>query len=321
GVCLRTGVARAIRYISPFGLPDSAMPPNPTMALGSGEATPRDMAAAFAVFANGGYRVEPYLIERIEDAQGTVVFQAPALVVCASCAPRWFGPNEPEPDPGPGLEDGMEAEDAAPLPVRTGPEIPAYLDAREMIAHAQAWQPGALEAPAFMSEAGRAPRIITAENAYLVYDMMRDVIRRGTGVRALALGRNDIAGKTGTSNDRRDAWFSGFNGQLVATAWVGFDQERSLGSREEGGRTALPMWLYFMADALQGVAETPLQRPPGIVTARISAESGMLATAGEPGSIFELFRESDLEALGAAEGMTAGRGQGSTPAGNENEIF
>ena len=211
--------------------------------------------------------------------------------------------------------------DATPVQTRTGPEIPAYLDAEEMIAHAGTWHPTAIEAPEFMSAARRAPRIITAENAYLVYDMMRDVIRRGTGVRARALGREDIAGKTGTSNDRRDAWFSGFNGQLVATAWVGFDQERSLGPREEGGRTALPMWLYFMADALHGVPETPLPRPPGIVTARISAETGMLASSGEPGSMFELFRESDLEILDAASSLATGRGQQAAPAGNENEIF
>lgn len=314
-VLLRTGVARAIKYISPFGLPDSVMPPNPTMALGSGEATPRDMAAGFAVFANGGHRIEPYLIERIEDANGAVIFSAPARVVCANCTPRWFGPNEPQPEALP------DNENPASPPVRTGPEIPAYLDAQEMIAHAQTWRPGALEAPGFMSAAAQAPRIITAENAYLLYDMMRDVIRRGTGVRARALGRDDIAGKTGTSNDRRDAWFSGFNGQLVATAWVGFDQERSLGSREEGGRTALPMWMYFMADALRGVPESPLTRPAGIVTARISAETGQLASAGEPGSIFELFRESDLETLEMASSAATGRGLLAAPAGNENEIF
>lgn len=309
-VLLSTGVARAIEYIRPFGLPDSAMPPNPTMALGSGEATPRDMAAGFAVFANGGYRVEPYLIERIEDSHGAVIFQAPARVVCANCTPRWFGPNEP-----PAEVDAVAVRD------RVGPEIPAYLDAEEMIAHAQTWQPAAMEAPEFMSGAGRAPRIITAENAYLLYDMMRDVIRRGTGVRAQALGRTDIAGKTGTSNDRRDAWFSGFNGQLVATAWVGFDQERSLGPREEGGRTALPMWMYFMADALHGVPETPVRRPPGIVTARISATTGLLVSSSDAGSMFELFRESDLETLESSSSVATGIGRPAVPAGNENEIF
>ena len=187
----------------------------------------------------------------------------------------------------------------AELPrARPGQEIPAYRDAAEMIAHAEAWRPGIDETPEFLAGDAQAPRIITAENGYLMYDMMRDVIRRGTGRRALALGRSDLAGKTGTSNDRRDAWFSGFNQELVATAWVGFDQERTLGAREEGSRTALPMWIYFMAEALKGVPEAPLPRPAGIVTARISASTGLLALAGTPDAMFELFRESDLANLG-----------------------
>ena len=127
-----------------------------------------------------------------------------------------------------------------------------------------------------------------------MYDMMRDVIRRGTGRRARDLGRADIAGKTGTSNERRDAWFSGFNGALVATAWVGFDQERSLGAREEGGQTALPMWKYFMARALRQTPEAPLAQPPTLITARISPDTGRLAAAGDTSAMFELFRASDL---------------------------
>jgi penicillin-binding protein 1A len=146
-----------------------------------------------------------------------------------------------------------------------------------------------------------APRVITAENAYLVYDMMRDVIRRGTGRRARDLGRTDIAGKTGTSNERRDAWFSGFNANLVATAWVGFDQERSLGAREEGSQTALPMWKYFMASALKGLPEAALLQPPGLISARISPADGRLAAAGDPQAIFELFRPTDLPAIEGAE--------------------
>ena len=118
---------------------------------------------------------------------------------------------------------------------------------------------------------------------------MSDVIRRGTATRARVLGRNDLAGKTGTTNDRRDAWFCGFNSELVATAWVGFDQERSLGAREEGGRTALPMWIYFMRDALDGEPEHRLPAPAGIVTMRISAETGRPARAGDASAIFESF--------------------------------
>jgi penicillin-binding protein 1A len=333
-VLLRTGIGRAIRHIKPFGLPDSVMPRNPTMVLGSGAAAPRDIAAGFAGFANGGYRVDPYLVERIEDSRGTVIFDAPSKIVCTNCVEQWLGDARPagtrvnEPrvademagQSAPGSPGGEMP--AADLPrARPGQEIPAYRDAAEMIAHAEAWRPGIDETPSFLAGDTHAPRIITAENGYLMYDMMRDVIRRGTGRRALALGRSDLAGKTGTSNDRRDAWFSGFNQELVATAWVGFDQERTLGNREEGSRTALPMWIYFMAEALKGVPESPLPRPPGIVTARISASSGLLALDGTPDGVFELFRESDLANLGtdALPGISAD--VPGTPAADGDEIF
>lgn len=289
-ILLRTGIDATIRHIKPFGLPDSAMPRNPTMVLGSGAASPRDMAAGFAVFANGGHRIEPYLIERIVDAHGVLVHEAPHPEVCDACVDHW--------DSAAGTPDlRAQTDSLAAPPMPSGREIPDYPDADTMIAEATDWRPDALAAPQFLSGADSAPRVITAGNAYLIYDMMRDVIRQGTGRRALALGRSDLAGKTGTSNDRRDAWFSGFNAELVATAWVGFDQERTLGGHEEGSRTALPMWMYFMADALKGVPESPLARPSDIVTARISASSGRLALASTPDSMFELFRESDLAQL------------------------
>ena len=122
-----------------------------------------------------------------------------------------------------------------------------------------------------------APRAISEANAWIITDLLKDVIRRGTGQRARALGRDDIAGKTGTTNDGRDAWFSGFNPDLVATAWVGYDQERPLGRDEEGSRTALPMWIYFMREALAGVPEHPVPMPDGVVTARISADPTVLS--------------------------------------------
>jgi len=122
---------------------------------------------------------------------------------------------------------------------------------------------------------------------------MRDVVRRGTARRALALNRGDLGGKTGTSNDRRDTWFSGFNADLVGTAWIGFDQERTLGGGEEGGRTALPMWVYFMQEALKGKAESRLPMPSGVVTAR----------AGEDGA-FEYFLAEHAPGPGHAEATT-----------------
>ena len=130
------------------------------------------------------------------------------------------------------------------------------------------------------------------------------MIRRGTGQRARALGRNDIAGKTGTTNDGRDAWFSGFSPDLVATAWVGFDQERPLGRDEEGSRTALPMWIYFMREALAGVPEHPMPMPDGVVTARISADPTVLGE--EAPAEFEYFLADHLPAGVAGEGDVPG---------------
>ena len=137
----------------------------------------------------------------------------------------------------------------------------------------------------------RAPRAISAANAYVMTDIMTDVVQRGTAQRAKALGRTDIAGKTGTTSDRRDAWFVGFNADLAAAAWVGFDQERSLGETEEGGHTALPMWIYFMQEALRDKPEHRLPEPPGIVRMWVSRTSGAPSSAGSGGAIFEAFLE------------------------------
>ncbi len=135
-----------------------------------------------------------------------------------------------------------------------------------------------------------AQRVAPQGNIYLMTSMLRDVIRHGTGKRALQLKRNDLAGKTGTTNDQQDAWFSGYNADVATITWVGFDQVRSLGNRETGGRAALPMWIYYMDEALKGTPEKPLERPPGLVTVRIDPENGLLAESNHPGAIFETFR-------------------------------
>jgi len=165
-----------------------------------------------------------------------------------------------------------------------------------------------------------APRVISEANAWIITDLMREVIRSGTGQRARALGRGDIAGKTGTTNDGRDAWFSGFNADLVATAWVGFDQERPLGTDEEGSHTALPMWIYFMRDALAGRPGHRLPMPDGVVTARISPETGELADGNDPTAIFEYFLADHLPA--GFDGGTGGTQPGvPTPKKYEEPIF
>jgi penicillin-binding protein 1A len=149
-----------------------------------------------------------------------------------------------------------------------------------------------------------APRAISQANAWIITDILRDVIRRGTGQRALALGREDIAGKTGTTQQGRDAWFSGFNPDIVATAWIGFDQERPLGAGEEGARTALPMWIYFMREALSGVPQRRLPMPDGVVTARVARDPSEFGDA--PASDFEYFLADHLPDAVSGEGTAEG---------------
>jgi penicillin-binding protein 1A len=157
-----------------------------------------------------------------------------------------------------------------------------------------------------------APRVISAQNAYLMDDMMEDVIKHGTGRRALALGRADIAGKTGTTNQARDTWFNGFTRNLVATVWVGFDQERPLGEAEEGARTALPIWIQFMHEALKGVPEQPRTMPEGLVTLRISPQTGTLVSAENPDGVAEVLMANHLPAENARASAQGPEGQASS---------
>jgi penicillin-binding protein 1A len=298
-----TGLGPAIRHIEPFGLPASALPRDLSLALGSGGTSPWDLAAGYSVFANGGHRIDHYLIDRIEDSTHRTLFQADPSFVCDSCETVWVDGRGSDAGPEPAVipqsvgKPGEEAEiiENWPQKPQVNDEVPSYRDVDEMFQHGLEWRPTLAETPNFLGLSNNpAPRAITAENAYLIYDMMRDVIQRGTGRRARELGRPDLAGKTGTSNDRRDAWFSGFNGDLVATAWVGFDQDRSLGAGEEGSRTALPIWKYFMQDALIDTPRALIPRPSGIVAVRIVPETGLVAPAGYVGATFELFREGHI---------------------------
>ena len=242
-VIRQAGVGNTVRHLRKFGFDDTALPANSTLALGAGGVAPVDLAAGYAVFANGGYAVNSHLIERIEDADGKILYETLHPFVCKTC------------------------------------ELATKEQDLELVRN-----------PAELYPKGPLPeRVISAQNAFLIRDMMGDVVRRGTGRRAYReLGREDLAGKTGTSNERRDAWFAGFNGDLVAAVWVGFDQERSLGRLEEGGRTALPMWNYFMAEALKGLPDHVLERPPGVVDVRINPETGLVSRAET--AIIEQFR-------------------------------
>jgi len=266
------GVAYARDYVARFGLPKDHIPADLTAALGTAQLTPLEMASGFSVFANGGSLVTPYLIEQVFGADGTLVERTEPKIACNHC-------------------------DAPASGKAGGPPVPVAAGTGGVVRATDVG--GALLPPA---EEQRAPRVISEANAWIITDLLRDVIRRGTGQRARALGRNDIAGKTGTSNDGRDTWFSGFNANLVATVWVGFDQERPLGADEEGARTALPMWIYFMREALAGQPDSRLPMPDGVVTARVAMDTGEFGAGGVPASEFEYFLADHLP--GGVEGAT-----------------
>ena len=188
------GPSYAQDFIQRFGFDPEKHPPYLTMALGAGSVTPLQMATAYSVFANGGYRIDPYLIEKMVDSRGNVLFEA--------------------------------------KPVRVGED---------------------------------APRVLDARTAFVMDSMLQEVTKTGTAASARAkLGRSDIAGKTGTTNDSHDAWFAGYNPKVVAIAWIGFDKPESLGDHETGGGLALPMWISYMGTALKGVPQISREAPAGV---------------------------------------------------------
>lgn len=264
------GVHYAHEYVTRFGFSPQQVPENLSMALGTAAVSPLSMARGYAVIANGGFLVDPYFIAEIADRDGKVIYRADPLRACRDCPQRV-------------LEDQRERE------LMAAEETSGF----SPIASANA----SASVPPGPGEPRLAPRVIDARNAFLVTSLMRDVVRRGTGSGAMVLKRGDLAGKTGTTNEYRDAWFSGFNARIVATAWVGFDDFSSLGSREFGAKSALPIWIGFMRAALKDMDEQPFDMPPGITTARVDSNSGLLAPAGDPDSITEFFKTEDVAQL------------------------
>jgi penicillin-binding protein 1A len=254
------GVRAAIEYVQNFGFTKAQLPANLTLALGSMDATPLEVAAAFAVFSNGGYRIEPYYIDRIEGPGGQILYTAEPKSVCADCT-----------QPIRAVSDAERAKN---------PEAsPTFLPPTPLTTGARRFQ--------------QAERVISPQVAFLMNDIMKDVITRGTGRRALALGRTDLRGKTGTTNESVDTWFNGFNNNLVASVWVGFDVPAPLGEGEEGARTAVPIWVDYMREALRGVPESRHPMPDGIVEIKINGRTGGTRDADlEP--VFEYFRVDKL---------------------------
>lgn len=233
------GIGYATDYISQFGFSKQDLPPNLSIALGTANLTPLEVANGWSAFANGGYRTQAYLIERIDNRNGETLFTAnPATV------PSRLKQIQPD----------NATQDIEPVV---------------------------------------AERIIDERTAYIMTSMLQDVIKRGTGRRALALGRDDLAGKTGTTNESKDSWFSGYNGDYVTAVWAGFDQPESLGRNEYGGTVALPIWMSYMAAALKDKPSHLPAEPQGILTLRIDPYSGRIANPGAPDAYYELFKSED----------------------------
>jgi penicillin-binding protein 1A len=298
------GLKAAMNHVVKFGFDAARLPFDLSLALGSGSVSPLELASGYTVFANGGYRIEPYIIQRIETTGGHVVYTANPAVTCAELCEQGVASH------------GAVGVTAAPAKVGLAPGT-LVVPQRN----------GAKPKPSMKREHRRqAKRVISAANAYQMVSMMKDVIGSGTGTKALVLNRGDLAGKTGTTNDLRDAWFSGYNTDLVTTVWVGFDLPHSLGQyaglHEVGGIAALPIWIDYMRVALKNRPERSMPQPQGMITVRIDPQTGLLANADSKNGIFETFRADQVPKRSALDPQqVSGRPDRRQPAEIPEQLF
>lgn len=257
------GVPYAIDYVSRFGFDPARLPGNLSLALGTASFTPLEIATGYTAFANGGFKVDAWFVDRIEDMDGKEIYRADPVVACdAQCRAQAEQAASADTDTrSPTVEDSASPNSAAPQTPR------------------------------------HAEQILDSRTQFLIVNMLQDVVRRGTATRARELNRTDLAGKTGTTNDQKDAWFSGFNPDIVATVWVGFDQPQTLGRSEFGATAALPIWMDYMRVVLKDRPAVSPRIPDGIVTVRIDPETGKRSPPGHPDGIFEYFRAENAPEL------------------------
>lgn len=272
----RLGIDTAINYVTRFGFDANTMPRNLSLALGSLSATPMQMVRGFAVFANGGYRVEPYVLQRVLDRNGDALYEANPAVACPNCGEATES-----------LVDGTAETLAQALPVGAAVSI------------------------------ANAPQVLDHRYAFIMNTMLRDVVRRGTATAAGSLNRADLAGKTGTTNGPVDVWFSGYSGGVVATAWLGFDQNLPIGRQEYASTSALPMWVDYMKVALAGRPERHFKQPEGVVTLRIDPHTGLRAQPDQLDAVFEYFTEDSAPTQEAGPSAMGG----STGGISEQDLF
>lgn len=260
-VAQAVGIEYTRQFATRFGFDKSRLPADLTVALGSASMTPMEQARAYAVLANGGFLIDPYFIASIKDGNGKEIFHARPKLACPVCD----RPPPPAPEP--------------PIDPATGQPVPvAAIDPAAPAVEAE---------PPPVAPEDRAPRVLSAELDYLITSMLHDVVTRGTATQVKSLGRDDLSGKTGTSNDETDAWFNGYSTSLVGIAWVGFDQPKPLGRGEVGGRSAVPIWIDYMKTALKGEPQMKHPKPYGLTDIAINPATGKLVSGDTPGAIYE----------------------------------
>jgi penicillin-binding protein 1A len=265
-VLQQIGVDTAVNYVERFGFDKKDIPRNLSIALGSLSVTPMQMVRGFAVFANGGYRIDPHVVQRVLDRNGEILYEAKPVVACPTCG-----------------QPAVAAEDQA-----------AAVSDSSAVATTEA-APVAPQQPQTTPDgAPLAPQVLDRRYAFIMDTMLHDVVSRGTAEKASGLGRGDLAGKTGTTSGPVDTWFTGYAGGIVTTAWAGFDQNTMMGRKEYGSTIALPIWMEFMRTALAGRPERHLKQPEGVVSLRIDPYTGQQARADQPDATFEYFVEDNL---------------------------
>lgn len=265
------GVNNAIKFLTGLGFEKDALSHDLSLALGNTSMTPLAFTSRYATLANGGFKIEPYFIDRIEQ-KDEVIFQAnPAIACNDECAAQQSALMNSEFSTIVQFDNGINAK-------------PHYAEA-----------------------------VMSPQVNYIITDITRDVITKGTGKRALVLKRDDLSGKTGTSNESKDVWFSGFMPDIVTAVWVGMDNNSTLGRWEYGANTALPIWINYMRVALADFPERHHQQPEGIVSLKISTETGELADPGDPNAIFEIFRAENAPTKHSAPSIPAAGQGGLTP--------
>lgn len=282
-VLQQIGIDTAVDYVQRFGFDKKQIPRNLSVALGSLSVTPMQMARGFAVFANHGYLINPYLVDHVEDRNGATIYQAKPLTACPDCEQ-------------PTASTESAANDAT---------APAATTA---------------SAPADTQPEGVAPLILDRRYGFIMDSMLRDVVARGTAEAASVLGRSDMAGKTGTTSGPVDTWFNGYSSGIVTITWAGFDQNKPMGKDEYGATVALPIWIDYMRTALAGKPERKFRQPEGVVSLRIDPATGLLAPPEQSDAAFEYFVEgtAPTQQSQGVQGIDAGGGHGGM---SEQDLF